>query len=132
MSRIHIYLVMLAALAAVSCSPIARMFDTRVHEMFRCSQPGNRCCDPDSSVKVKHCHKGLGCNITTGKCETCGAAGQPCCDGHFTGFSLLGYSGFLLDPDERIESCNPGTSCDAHLAPGGESWTGTRTCQGCG
>jgi len=98
----------------------------------RCDTPGSACCGPDGEVKTKHCHKGLGCDVATGKCAVCGAPGQPCCDGDFTGFSLKGYTGFLLDPTERIESCDTGASCDARLAPDGVSWLGTRRCQGCG
>jgi hypothetical protein len=98
----------------------------------RCDTAGRTCCGPDAAVKTNHCHKGLGCNITSNKCEACGAPGQPCCDGDFTGFSNKSYSGILLDPTERIESCNGSASCDAKLAPDGISWTGTRLCGACG
>jgi hypothetical protein len=98
----------------------------------RCDTPGSPCCRADSEVKTPHCHKGLGCNLTTNQCERCGGPGQVCCDGHFTGFSLKGYTGFLLDPSERISTCDPGLRCDATLAPDGISWVGTRRCQSCG
>jgi hypothetical protein len=98
----------------------------------QCDTVGSACCGPDGEVKTKHCHKGLGCDIVTGQCAACGGPGQPCCDGHFTGFSLLGYTGILLDSSERIDSCDPGARCDARLAPDGKSWIGTRTCQACG
>lgn len=97
-----------------------------------CDTPGGRCCGPDGEVNTEHCHRGLGCDIPTGRCEACGAADQPCCDGDFTGFSMKGYTGILLDSRERIESCNPGTRCDARPAPGGTGWIGTRRCQACG
>lgn len=97
-----------------------------------CDAAGKRCCGPDGAVKTPHCHKGLGCNIVTGACEPCGAPGQVCCDGDFTGFSLKGYTGILRDPAERIESCNPGARCDARFDPASGSWVGTRRCQSCG
>ena len=97
----------------------------------QCDTPGNPCCNPDGEVNTAHCHKGLGCNIVTDQCEVCGGPGQPCCDGHFTGFSLRGYTGILLDPSERIESCNAGARCDASTTDG-KQWLGTRTCQACG
>jgi len=98
----------------------------------QCDVAGRACCGPDGEVKTQHCHKGLGCDVAVGRCAPCGAAGQPCCDGDFTGFSLKGYTGFLLDPSERIESCDAGASCDASLAPDGRSWLGTRVCRACG
>jgi hypothetical protein len=98
----------------------------------RCDTAGQGCCAPDGEVNTKHCHNGLGCNITTGKCEPCGAPGEPCCDGDLTGFTLKGYSGFVLDPKERVESCDPGATCDAKLGPDKESWIGSRVCQACG
>jgi hypothetical protein len=97
-----------------------------------CDVPGSRCCPPDASVKTRHCHKGLGCNTSTDHCEVCGGPGQVCCDGDFTGFSRKSYTGFLLDPAERIESCNPGARCDASPGANGVSWIGTRRCQPCG
>ncbi len=100
--------------------------------VYTCDNAGSRCCGPDGAVRTRHCHRGLGCNIATDHCEPCGAAGQVCCDGDFTGFSGLGYSGHLRDPRERIESCDPGLRCDAVLAADGISWTGTRRCQPCG
>lgn len=97
-----------------------------------CDAVGKPCCGPDAEVKTQHCHKGLGCNVDSGLCEACGGPGQVCCDGDFTGFSLKGYTGILLDPTERIESCNPGARCDAHFNPASGSWVGTRRCQSCG
>jgi hypothetical protein len=99
---------------------------------YKCDVPGSRCCRPDASVKTRHCHKGLGCNTSTDQCEACGGPGQVCCDGDFTGFSRKSYIGFLLDPAERIASCNPGARCDAIPAADGVSWIGTRRCQSCG
>src|SRR6185295_10074358 len=97
-----------------------------------CDTIGQRCCPPDFQVNTPHCHKSLGCNITTGLCEQCGGPGQVCCDGDYTGFSRKNYSGVLLDPTERIQSCNEGARCDAQLAPDGASWLGTRRCSACG
>lgn len=97
-----------------------------------CDAPGDTCCGPDTEVKTRHCHAGLGCDVTSGICQACGAPGQPCCDGDYTGFSLRGYTGILLDSRERIESCNAGAACDARLAGDGTSWLGTRRCQACG
>jgi hypothetical protein len=97
-----------------------------------CDKPGNPCCLRDAEVKTPHCHKSLGCNVATRRCEPCGGQGQVCCDGDFTGFSLRGYSGFLLDPQERTTTCNPGLRCDAKLAADGKTWLGTRRCQPCG
>ena len=99
---------------------------------YWCDTPGSPCCSRDANVKTRHCHKSLGCNIDTNECEPCGGAGQVCCDGDYTGFSLRGYSGFLLDSQERISTCNPGLRCDAALAPDGITWIGTRRCQPCG
>ncbi len=98
----------------------------------KCDAIGNTCCGADTEVKTRHCHKGLGCNITTDKCAPCGAPGQPCCDGDYTGFSMKGYTGILLDSSERIESCNAGARCDARLAANGKDWEGTRMCLACG
>jgi hypothetical protein len=117
-------------LVAVAVFVSARFFD--FIRLQQCDVPGSPCCNPDGDVNTAHCHKGLGCNITSDQCETCGAPGQPCCDGHYTGFSLRGYTGILLDPSERIESCDAGARCDARLAPDGRNWLGTRTCQACG
>lgn len=97
-----------------------------------CDVPGSRCCGADAEVETDHCHQGLGCNLGSGRCEPCGQPGQVCCDGDFTGFSKKGYNGLLLDPRERVESCDPGAVCDAHLAPDGVSWTGSRRCGACG
>ena len=97
-----------------------------------CDKAGQRCCPPDHQVNTSHCHKSLGCNITTGLCEPCGGPGQVCCDGDYTGFSRKSYSGILLDPTERIQTCNEGARCDALLAPDGVTWTGTRRCTSCG
>jgi hypothetical protein len=97
-----------------------------------CDAIGKPCCGPDAEVKTPHCHKGLGCNVATGQCDACGGPGQVCCDGHFTGFSQKGYTGVLLDPVERIATCDAGASCDASLAADGVTWTGTRRCQPCG
>jgi hypothetical protein len=97
-----------------------------------CDTIGQRCCGPDGQVNTQHCHKGLGCNVATDRCEACGAPGQVCCDGDFTGFSLKGYSAFLRDPAERTEACNASARCDAQLAPDRLSWLGTRRCGTCG
>lgn len=122
----------IAFLGSASCSPSTRIRSTAITAYIQCDSPGRTCCDPDAEVKTKHCHHGLGCNIATGKCAPCGAAGTPCCDGDFTGFSLKGYTGLLLDPSERIESCDTDTSCDASLAPDGVTWLGSRLCRLCG
>ncbi len=97
-----------------------------------CDKVGSRCCGPDSEVKTKHCHKGVGCNVATGECEACGGPGQVCCDGDFTGFSLKGYTGWLRDPTERIQTCDDGLRCDARLAADGVTWIGSRRCSSCG
>lgn len=99
---------------------------------LRCDKAGSPCCPPDGRVNTSHCHKSLGCNINTGLCEPCGAPGQVCCDGDFTGFSRTSYEGILLDSTERIQTCNEGARCDALLARDGVTWTGTRRCTSCG
>jgi hypothetical protein len=127
----RLIIVVLATLTVAVVALVAGVY-LDVIRWQQCDVPGSPCCGPDGEVKTDHCHKGLGCNITTGECALCGAPGQPCCDGDFTGFSLKGYTGILLDPGERIESCNTGASCDARLASDGKSWLGTRVCQSCG
>ncbi|MFZ5617187.1 MAG: hypothetical protein ACOZAA_07700 [Pseudomonadota bacterium] len=133
---------MLAAVVVGFCMPSFAQISPRdvpldaiTREPFffsRCDVAGAACCEPDSEVKTNHCHKGLGCDISTNTCSACGGDGQPCCDGDFTGFSGRGYTGVLRDPKERIESCNKGFSCDARLATDGVSWIGSRVCRACG
>ena len=130
MSRTTITIIAGVVLIAASILTVA--YFTDFFRAQKCDTPGSPCCNKDSEVKTSHCHDGLGCDITTNKCTACGAPGQPCCDGDFTGFSLKGYSGFLLDSKERIESCDAGGTCDARLAPDAQSWLGTRKCQACG
>jgi hypothetical protein len=126
--------IIIAAIAALTIA--AGLFAFRknfdIVRYQKCDSIGNACCAPDSEVKTQHCHQGLGCNITTNKCDACGVPGQPCCDGDFTGFSLKGYNGILLDSKERIESCNAGSTCDARLSSDGKTWDGSRTCKACG
>ncbi len=118
---------MAVVLGAVAVIAFLSVFRWRL-----CDDPGSPCCGPDGVVNTKHCHKGLGCNITNSRCEVSGGPGQPCADGHFTGFSLKGYTGIVLDASERIDSCNQGARCDARFVPENNSWLGTRVCQGCG
>lgn len=126
-------LISFASVAVVfSVAALSTVIYLGLYRAQRCEKPGDPCCRADSEVKTDHCHQGLGCNVTAGRCEACGAPGQVCCDGDFTGFSQKGYNGLLLDPRERVESCDKGAFCDAHLAADGESWTGTRRCGACG
>lgn len=128
MRRIVTAGILAAVFIAASIFAVQRWRDYYIPQ--KCDAAGDPCCSADGEVKTDHCHKGLGCNITTGQCEACGAPGQACCDGHFTGFSLRGYTGILLDDTERIESCDAGARCDARFSE--EKWLGTRTCQACG
>jgi hypothetical protein len=45
---------------------------------------------------------------------------------------MKNYTGLLLDPTERIESCDRGHACDARLAASGVGWEGSRRCLSCG
>lgn len=130
-----IALVIAASLIGAASGQINRL-ESRVGPLISqtlCNTAGAACCAPDAVVKTEHCHKGLGCDITTNTCRACGGPGQPCCDGHLTGFSLRGFTGVPADPAEKVESCGrQGASCDARLAPDGRTWVGTRKCIACG
>jgi len=98
---------------------------------LRCDLPGRLCCAPDASVKTLHCEGTVGCNVVTGRCESCGGVGQVCCDGPFTDFSNKSYTGISIDSTERFTSCDAGLRCDA-TSTDGINWVGTRRCQQCG
>lgn len=126
---------LLAVAGAAEARPGSVVFNPRVLDpvaRFACDTAGNRCCEPDDEVPTVHCQGLLGCNLETGRCEPCGEPSQVCCDGPYTSFSLRSYTGPLLDPGQRVTSCDPGASCDARLAPDGQGWVGSRRCVGCG
>jgi hypothetical protein len=105
---------------------------TRIPVYSRCNAPGKPCCGPDFEVNTQHCRGDVGCNIATGKCEPCGAPGQVCCDGPYTGFSNKSYEpAIFFGLSERIESCDAPSRCDA-VSSDGMTWIGTRRCQTCG
>jgi len=112
----------------------ASLYRTTVNyvvSLLPCDLPGRLCCAPDASVKTLHCEGTVGCNVVTGRCESCGGVGQVCCDGPFTDFSNKSYTGISIDSTERFTSCDAGLRCDA-TSTDGINWFGARRCQQCG
>lgn len=102
-----------------------------------CAEVGETCCPADSEVLTTHCERAdLGCNINTGKCETCGGAGQPCCDSHTSPFNSSGVVYFPNPLDPVPNLCSAGGTCDARRSTTtgllDADTQGSRMCGSCG